>query len=152
MLMLPPSPYLEDLTKLLVVPPARRKLQIVPQTRRQKQPMPISPYEATARSGLGRAREDASRAMAERHLRRMWNREAAAAAERVGLDLGTYTSLLELQHREITPEDYDVLQQLDVSTQPKTLEQERDLPHHTHARARAHTPGPLPPGASPTPM
>ena len=54
----------------------------------------------------------------------MWNRDAAAAAERCGVDLGTYTTLLELQHRDITPEDYDVLQQLDSKTKRRTLAQE----------------------------
>ncbi len=49
--------------------------------------------------------------------------EAAAAAERCGVDLNTYTTLLELQHRDITPEDYDTLQLLDSSTKPKTLNQ-----------------------------
>ena len=49
--------------------------------------------------------------------------EAAAAAERCGVDLNTYTTLLELQHRDITPEDYDTLQLLDSANKPKTLSQ-----------------------------
>jgi hypothetical protein len=49
--------------------------------------------------------------------------EAAAAAERCGVDLNTYTTLLELQHRDITPEDYDTLQLLDSANKPKTLGQ-----------------------------
>ena len=52
----------------------------------------------------------------------MWHREALAAAERVGVNLGTYNTLLALQHRDITPEDYDILQQLDSSLKPKTLD------------------------------
>lgn len=54
--------------------------------------------------------------LAERHLQRLWDREATAAAERCGVDLMTYTTLLELQHRDITPEDYDILQELDSNT------------------------------------
>ena len=46
--------------------------------------------------------------MALRHHRLLWDREASAAAERVGVDLRTYNTLLALQHRDITPEDYDV--------------------------------------------
>jgi hypothetical protein len=49
--------------------------------------------------------------------------DAAAAAERCGVDLNTYTTLLELQHRDITPEDYDTLQLLDSANKPKTLSQ-----------------------------
>jgi hypothetical protein len=62
--------------------------------------------------------------LAERHLQRLWDMEATAAAERMGMDLNTYATLLELQHRDITPEDYDVLQQLDERNKRKVLEQE----------------------------
>ena len=34
-------------------------------------------------------------------------REAEAAAARVGVDMTTYSMLLSLQHRDITPEDYE---------------------------------------------
>ena len=61
--------------------------------------------------------------MAERQLQRLWDLEAAAAAERCGVDMMTYTTLLELQHRDITPEDYDVLQALDTTTKRQTLSQ-----------------------------
>ena len=43
----------------------------------------------------------------------------------------TYTTLLELQHRDITPEDYDILQTLDSNTKRKTLSQialDREFP------------------------
>ena len=56
-------------------------------------------------------------------MRRLLEMEAAAAAERCGVDLNTYTTLLELQHRDITPEDYDTLQLLDSANKPKTLGQ-----------------------------
>jgi len=46
-------------------------------------------------------------------------REAAAAT--VGVDLPTYNLLMDLQHRDITPEDYDTLRHLDRSVKPKTL-------------------------------
>ena len=46
-------------------------------------------------------------------------REAAAAA--MGLDLATYADLVQLQHRDITPEDYDTLRNLDSGVKPKTL-------------------------------
>ena len=186
-----PSPYLEDLTKSLIISqPARRKLQLVPPRRYQ---VAISPYE-TMRGTRGVAprlqthqlqvqplRTQRARApchtengwpcqhahswrlpivlssllvlhvlqadIAERHLRQLWNQEAAAAAERCGVDLGTYTTLLELQHRDITPEDYDVLQQLDSSTKPKTLNQAL-LDAQVMARLAARPPPPPPPPAS----
>jgi len=37
------------------------------------------------------------------------------------MDVYTYNTLLSLQHREITPEDYEVLQTLDSKLKPKTL-------------------------------
>lgn len=54
MLWQPPSPYLEDLTKSLVVSqPARRKLQLVPPRR---YPTAVSPYETLREaSRVGRA-------------------------------------------------------------------------------------------------
>lgn len=63
--------------------------------------------------------------LAARHLQRLWDREATAAAELCGVDVDTYAILLELQHRDITPEDYDVLQQLDSNTKRRTLSQHR---------------------------
>ena len=35
-------------------------------------------------------------------------RETEVAAARVGVDMSTYSMLLSLQHRDITPEDYEV--------------------------------------------
>ena len=58
---------------------------------------------------------------ARRHRALLWER--AAAAEAMGLDLGTYETLAAMQHRDITPEDYDVLQRLDENSQKKTLSQ-----------------------------
>ena len=46
-------------------------------------------------------------------------REAAAAA--MNVDVGTFATLMDLQHRDITPEDYDTLRRLDSAVQPKTL-------------------------------
>jgi hypothetical protein len=46
-------------------------------------------------------------------------REAAAAT--VGVDEGTYNLLMDMQHREITPDDYEMLRSLDTSVKPKTL-------------------------------
>jgi len=46
--------------------------------------------------------------------------EASLAAE-LGLDVETYQMLRELEEREIEPEDYDVLLELDKSVAPKTL-------------------------------
>jgi len=50
-------------------------------------------------------------------------REAAAAS--MGIDLPTYNLLMELQHRDITPEDYETLRHLDSSTKPKTVSRSR---------------------------
>ena len=41
----------------------------------------------------------------------------------MGVDTTTYVTLLSMQHRDITPEDYDVLQRLDENSQKKTLSQ-----------------------------
>jgi len=46
-------------------------------------------------------------------------REAAAAT--VGVDTGTYNLLMDMQHRDITPDDYEMLRNLDTSIKPKTL-------------------------------
>ena len=46
-------------------------------------------------------------------------REAAAAT--VGVDEGTYNLLMDMQHRDITPDDYEMLRSLDTSVKPKTL-------------------------------
>jgi len=48
-----------------------------------------------------------------------------AAAESVGVDMSTYNLLMDLQHRDITPEDYETLRQLDTSVKPKTLSRTR---------------------------
>jgi len=45
--------------------------------------------------------------------------DAAAAA--MGVDARTYSMLMDLQHRDITPEDYETLQGLDAATTPKTV-------------------------------
>jgi len=122
----PPSPYLEDLTKSLVAPPMRRKMQLIPNMRVYNKTAVVSPYEPLrdhiARSARLRAQLQAEVAL--RHHRLLWDREVSAAAERVGVDLRTYNTLLSLQHRDITPEDYDVLQCLDTNVKPKTLSQE----------------------------
>jgi len=47
--------------------------------------------------------------------------EREAAAVRSGLDLSTFNMLMDLQHRDITPEDYDTLRRLDLAVQPRTL-------------------------------
>ena len=39
----------------------------------------------------------------------------------MGVDVATYDMLMDLQHRDITPEDYDTLRTLDLSVKPKTL-------------------------------
>lgn len=51
----------------------------------------------------------------------VWAHITAAAAQ-VGVDAATYAQLWQLQHREIDPEDYDVLQRLHAAVKPKTLE------------------------------
>jgi len=47
------------------------------------------------------------------------DRDAAAAT--IGVDLPTYNVLVDLQHRDITPEDYETLRHLDRTVKPKTL-------------------------------
>jgi len=121
----PPSPYLEDLTKTLVIaPPVRRRLQLVPAVRLKT--ASVSPYEpprdaASRASRYIRARLQLE--LAEHHNRILWEREAHANASELGMDIHTYNMLLSMQHRDITPEDYEVLGKLDASLKPKTLDQ-----------------------------
>mmetsp|Transcript_1781 Transcript_1781/g.4539 ORF Transcript_1781/g.4539 Transcript_1781/m.4539 type:complete len:579 (-) Transcript_1781:82-1818(-) len=49
------------------------------------------------------------------------HQDEAASAASLGLDLDTYLMLRELEERDITPEDYDLLGRLDESTKPTTL-------------------------------
>jgi hypothetical protein len=51
--------------------------------------------------------------------------EREAAAAHAGLDVTTYSLLMELQHRDITPEDYETLRRLDRSVTPKTVRRSR---------------------------
>jgi hypothetical protein len=51
--------------------------------------------------------------LAERRERDDWARLMTTAAAEMGVDIRTYTTLVMLQHRDITPEDFDVLQALD---------------------------------------
>mmetsp|Transcript_24563 Transcript_24563/g.62659 ORF Transcript_24563/g.62659 Transcript_24563/m.62659 type:complete len:237 (+) Transcript_24563:389-1099(+) len=51
--------------------------------------------------------------------------EREAAAVSAGIDLLTYNALMDLQHRDITPEDYDTLRRLDTAVTPKTLSPQR---------------------------
>jgi hypothetical protein len=68
--------------------------------------------------------------LAERLERENWARLVAAGAAEMGVDIRTYATLVMLQHRDITPEDYDVLQTLDEKhglvggVAPTTLTQE----------------------------
>mmetsp|Transcript_30268 Transcript_30268/g.64413 ORF Transcript_30268/g.64413 Transcript_30268/m.64413 type:complete len:561 (+) Transcript_30268:83-1765(+) len=48
-------------------------------------------------------------------------------ASQLGLDIATYRMLLELEQREIQPEDYDLLGRLDESVKPATLSSEQVL-------------------------
>mmetsp|Transcript_20804 Transcript_20804/g.51231 ORF Transcript_20804/g.51231 Transcript_20804/m.51231 type:complete len:363 (+) Transcript_20804:2-1090(+) len=47
--------------------------------------------------------------------------QVCEAADAVGLDPETYAQLWDIQHRDIEPEDYDVLQKLEDTVPPKTL-------------------------------
>ena len=109
----PPSPYLEDLTKtldrtLVIAPPVRRRLQLVPAVRLKT--ASVSPYEPP-RDAASRAsryiRAQIQAELAERHHRILWEKEARANAAELGMDMQTYTMLLSMQHRDITPEDYE---------------------------------------------
>lgn len=44
-----------------------------------------------------------------------------SAAANMGVDMRTYNTLLALQLRDITPDDYDTLTRLDSSLKPRTL-------------------------------
>lgn len=130
----PASPYLEDLTKRLVTaPPARRKLQLVPAARRTTDKATASPYEPCLPHPSSRRhpfRGVHMSGLTVRELRDHWYRDgllehdADAAAAAMGVDTTTYVTLLSMQHRDITPEDYDVLKGLDESLQKKTMTQE----------------------------
>ena len=49
------------------------------------------------------------------------SREREAAAVSAGVDISTYNMLMDLQFRDILPEDYDTLRRLDNSVTPRTL-------------------------------
>lgn len=49
----------------------------------------------------------------------------AGEAAALGVDLPTYNMLMDLQHRDITPEDYETLRHLDSNVKPKTLSRSR---------------------------
>jgi len=75
----------------------------------------------------------------------LWERETAAAASEMGMDVQTYNQLLSMQHREITPEDYEVLQSLDSTLKPKTLSQDimdERMPAWRVPERRRRDPGP----------
>jgi len=55
----------------------------------------------------------------------MLTHEREAAAVSAGLDIFTYNMIMDLQHRDITPEDYETLRRLDSSVQPKTISLEK---------------------------
>jgi len=61
------------------------------------------------------------------------HQDAVAAAE-LGLDVGTYRMLKQLEQRDIVPEDYELLGRLDESIKPATLrpEQLRRFPTETY--------------------
>mmetsp|Transcript_28708 Transcript_28708/g.78407 ORF Transcript_28708/g.78407 Transcript_28708/m.78407 type:complete len:284 (-) Transcript_28708:402-1253(-) len=48
-------------------------------------------------------------------------KEREELAKSLGMDLNSYMIFAHLQHRDITPEDYDVLRNLDATVKPKTL-------------------------------
>ena len=54
-------------------------------------------------------------------LRARLRADSASAAAAAGVDLPTYTLLMEIQHRDITPNDFDTLRLLDQAIKPKTL-------------------------------
>ena len=47
------------------------------------------------------------------------------SAEAMGVDEATYRLLMDLQFRDITPEDYEVLGELDKSVAPKKLDHKK---------------------------
>ena len=70
------------------------------------------------------------------------NNETAAAS--MGVDLRTYNMLIDLQHRDITPDDYETLRRLDSQVKPKTLSRsmlEKHAPcwHIPEKQSEAHT-------------
>jgi len=77
--------------------------------------------EAAAAAAAARAAEAARlpKWLAEAAQREEEDEEAAAAE--LGLDVDTYLMLRELEERDITPEDYELLGRLDESTKPTTL-------------------------------
>ena len=80
---------------------------------------PESLPPAVLRGQEARRGEESRRAVVEPRFPLRAEREAAAA--NVGVDTGTYNLLMDMQHRDITPDDYDMLRNLDTSVKPKTL-------------------------------
>ena len=80
---------------------------------------PESLPPAVLRGQEARRGEESRRAVVEPRFPLRAEREAAAA--NVGVDTGTYNLLMDMQHRDITPDDYEMLRSLDTSVKPKTL-------------------------------
>lgn len=109
----PVSPYLEDQRKHLVVSPSRPRtvpVQVVPRKR-----IPIaSPYNSVREVRDIRAMKiSRDQLQAERRHRDIMLRQIEVGAAEMGVDVRTYATLMLMQHRDITPEDYDVLKVLD---------------------------------------
>ena len=83
--------------------------------------------------------------------------EQEAEAASMGVDFATYMTLIDLQSRDITPEDYDALRNLDsqaAALAPPTAAQHRRAPplhppppppHHHHPLSASPPPSPPPP-------
>lgn len=82
-----------------------------------------SPYQPPrrVRAQMARRAEYRRHVELERIHIEQWKREMLAGAERMGVDVGTFLSLLAMQHRDISPEDYDTLTQLQSRPKPATL-------------------------------
>lgn len=93
-------------------------MELQPNELEQSTPPETPP--AVFRGQEARRGEESRRAMiVEPHFPLRAEREAAAAT--VGVDEGTYNLLMDMQHRDITPDDYEMLRSLDTSVKPKTL-------------------------------
>ena len=93
-------------------------MELQPNELEQSTP-PETPFAVLRRDEARRGEESRRAIIVEPFFPLRAEREAAAAT--VGVDEGTYNLLMDMQHRDITPDDYDMLRSLDTSVKPRTL-------------------------------
>merc|ERR1719469_313281 len=80
---------------------------------------------AEVAEAAARATDASESAAARASMPTLSDTEVSAAATALGVDVATYRLLRDLESREISPEDYDLLGRLDEPVRPATLRPEQ---------------------------